>query len=496
MTKIDSLQSLRRLVAIALCALAFIHVPVLAVLAGLRGFDVLAVTVLALFFAAAPAGLMLVRRPIGSVAAALAIVLIAQTSLLVFLMQGHPWQVETHFYYFAILAMLSGFCDLRVLLLAAGLIAVQHLGFNELFPAAIYPGGTDYGRVALHAFVVVVETVMLAGIGWTIRTAFQQAQIARNAAEQAAEQLQHVFDQRGRDLTQTRQRARSVEELLQVFEQEMSQSIALLHEAARVLHSNASTLEAASVRSKAQTSTALVTAEDTSGRVRLAAQAGDELAVTVTEVEANATQSLHLASTAVEEAARASATIDELAAVADEIGKVTELISAIASQTNLLALNATIEAARAGEAGRGFAVVAQEVKALAAQTASATQDIARRIAAIQEATGRSVAAIQTIDGVIRELDASHTRIASAVQQQAIATREIAGNVNTATLGVGRLAQSVSEIEAVMSQSAIAIAQFSQAAGEVTRQAGTIRERVKDFTDHIHRLEAQRPDDAA
>ncbi len=81
--------------------------------------------------------------------------------------------------------------------------------------------------------------------------------------------------------------------------------------------------------------------------------------------------------------------------VAEEITKVTDLITAIASQTNLLALNATIEAARAGDTGRGFAVVAQEVKALAGQTAQATRDIGARIGAMQQSTGRSVAAIQS-----------------------------------------------------------------------------------------------------
>ena len=131
------------------------------------------------------------------------------------------------------------------------------------------------------------------------------------------------------------------------------------------------------------------------------------------------------------EAERTNATIDELAAVANEIGNVTGLISAIAGQTNLLALNATIEAARAGECGRGFAVVAQEVKALAGQTATATQEIERRIQAMQSATGRSVEAIQAISGTIRELDRFSARIADAVEQQAMAAREIAGNATAA-----------------------------------------------------------------
>ncbi len=488
MTPVRSLDDLQRIVAIALSILSLVHVPVIGLLAWSRDFATLPVTFFALILAAAPVLMLVLRRPPTAVGAALAVTLIAQTSLMVFLMKGHPWQVEAHFYYFAVLAMLSGFCDLRILVFAAALIAVQHLGFNHLYPAALYPGGTDLGRVALHAFVVVIETIMLAGIAWTIRTAFQQAETGRQAAVRAAAKLQDVLDDRSRELNVTSDRAQAVEEVMQVFEKEMTHSIAILHDASEVLRRNADSLGAASERSNAQTATAIVTADDTSMKVRRAAQAGDELAMTITEVETNAAQSLQLANQAVSEAQMASVTIDDLAAVADEIGKVTDLISAIASQTNLLALNATIEAARAGDAGRGFAVVAQEVKELAGQTGRATQDIARRITAIQSTTSRSVEAIQSIGRTIRELDSSQTRIAAAVQQQAIATREIAGNVNAAAIGVNHLAQAVAQIEQVSEQSAMAVTQFGDAARDVTGQAGTIRARVKEFTSEIQKLE--------
>ena len=189
------------------------------------------------------------------------------------------------------------------------------------------------------------------------------------------------------------------------------------------------------------------------------------------------------------EAAKTNATIDELAAVASEIGKVTDLISAIAGQTNLLALNATIEAARAGETGRGFAVVAQEVKALAAQTAAATQEIGTRIQAMQNATGRSVDAIQAISGTIRELDLFSARIAAAVEQQAIAAREIADNVNAAAAGVGHVNDVIVEFEGVADQTARAVQKLGGAATGVTGQTKRIRDQVKAFTDDIQAIQA-------
>lgn len=228
--------------------------------------------------------------------------------------------------------------------------------------------------------------------------------------------------------------------------------------------------------------------EEASSNVQSVASATEELSASVDEIGRQVQESSRIAAAAVTQAELTDARIAKLSRAAQQIGDVVKLITAIAEQTNLLALNATIEAARAGDAGRGFAVVAQEVKALAAQTANATQEISRRIAAIQQTTGRSVEAIGSISESVLALDASHARIASAVQQQAVATREIAGNVNSATSGVGRLAASVSEIERVTAEGAIAIAQFSEAAAEVTRQAGTIRARVHEFTRQIQHLE--------
>ena len=154
-------------------------------------------------------------------------------------------------------------------------------------------------------------------------------------------------------------------------------------------------------RAKTQVETASSSSAETTAKVTTMAEAGKELTRTISQISATVAQTLCLASDTVSRADTANQTIAELTIAANEIGDITGFISRIAAQTNLLALNATIEAARAGATGRGFAVVAQEVKALAAETARATEDIAKKTTGIQSTTERSAAAIDAILTMVR-----------------------------------------------------------------------------------------------
>jgi methyl-accepting chemotaxis protein len=185
--------------------------------------------------------------------------------------------------------------------------------------------------------------------------------------------------------------------------------------------------------------------EETSTNVQSVASATEEMAASVGEIGRQVGDSNKIANEAVAQAQETNARINELALAANRIGDVTKLITTIAEQTNLLALNATIEAARAGEAGRGFAIVAQEVKALSAQTATATSEIASQIDAMQAATRESVLAIQKISGTIGRVSEIASTIAAAVEEQGAATHEIARNVQQVAVGTAQVASSIAEV---------------------------------------------------
>ncbi|WP_426314510.1 methyl-accepting chemotaxis protein [Methylobacterium fujisawaense] len=188
-----------------------------------------------------------------------------------------------------------------------------------------------------------------------------------------------------------------------------------------------------------QTSGAANAVGQISGDIQLVASGAEELAASVSEISQQVANAARLTGEAVSQAERTTSIIEGLTTQASQIGDVVGMIAGIASQTNLLALNATIEAARAGPAGRGFAVVAAEVKTLAEQTARATGQIGKQIAANQSATREAVEAIGAIGNTIRRLDEVSSAISAAVEEQSAVTREMSGSMLTASNGVASIA---------------------------------------------------------
>jgi methyl-accepting chemotaxis protein len=214
--------------------------------------------------------------------------------------------------------------------------------------------------------------------------------------------------------------------------------------------------------------------------VQSAAAATKEMNASVGEIARQAHESSRIASEAVAQAQQTDTRVAELSQAAQRIGDVVKLITAIAEQTNLLALNATIEAARAGEAGRGFAVVAQEVKALAAQTAKATDEIGIQIAGMQTATHDSVAAIKEIGATIGRISQIAGTITAAVEEQGATTREIAHSVEQAAHGTSQMTANIGNVNRGAAETGSASSQVLVSARALSSEGGKLKSEVEKF----------------
>jgi len=226
--------------------------------------------------------------------------------------------------------------------------------------------------------------------------------------------------------------------------------------------------------------------EETAANIQMVVAAAEEMTATIHEIANNTAKGSAITQSAVTTAEEVSTKINRLDAAAKDIGKVTETIADISEQTNLLALNATIEAARAGEAGKGFAVVAQEIKALAQQTAQATDEINTRISDVQLTTVDSVKAINRIVQVINDINGIMTTVATAIEEQSATTQEISNNLAQAASGVNEANDNMTQISKATAEVTRNIAQVNQD----TDQMNIGSSQVNDSAQQLSKLAAE------
>ncbi len=239
-------------------------------------------------------------------------------------------------------------------------------------------------------------------------------------------------------------------------------------------------IAASADQASAQSNVVSAAAEQVSRNVQTVATGAEEMGASIREIAQNAQEAAKVAGSAVEVASRTNETVAKLGVSSAEISTVVKVITSIAEQTNLLALNATIEAARAGEAGKGFAVVANEVKDLAQETAKATEDISKRIEAIQADTSGAVEAIGQISSVIAQINDYQTTIASAVEEQTATTNEMSRSVGEAATGSTQIAANITGVAQAAASTTDGVGESQRAAVELARMSGELTDLVGRF----------------
>ncbi|MGO8915066.1 MAG: methyl-accepting chemotaxis protein [Stellaceae bacterium] len=322
------------------------------------------------------------------------------------------------------------------------------------FDAAIPAGGHDEIAEMASALVVFRDN----------------GRAAKLAEQEAAAERQRMAEQRRADLLS----------LAEGFEASVKSVVDAVSGAAGEMQAAAAGMAKTADHSSEQAAAVAAASTEASANVQTVATAAEELSISTAEIGRQVSESAEVAARAVAETQRTDEQVQGLAEAARRIGDVVSLINDIASQTNLLALNATIEAARAGEAGKGFAVVASEVKALATQTAKATEDIAAQIGEIQGATRDAVSAIAEITKTIGRISEIATSVASAVEEQSATTREIARNVQQAAQGTHGVSANIAGVTQAVSETGGAAQTVLGSAAALAGEARKLSDEVDRF----------------
>jgi methyl-accepting chemotaxis protein len=286
------------------------------------------------------------------------------------------------------------------------------------------------------------------------------------------------------ELRQAEQRRADMHRLAKEFEADVGEIVVSVSSASTELEASAGALATNAERAQTLANTVASASQEASTNVQSVSSATEELSSTVTEISRQVQASAQMASNAVNQARMTTERVSTLSAAATRIGDVIDLINTIAGQTNLLALNATIEAARAGEAGRGFAVVASEVKALAEQTAKATDEIGQQISNMQAATDESVHAIRDIYYTIEQLAEISSTIASAVEEQGATTQEISRNIQQAAKGTELVSSNIRDVQRGATDTGSSSAKVLLAAQSLSLESNRLKQKVDLFLNTV------------
>ncbi|MGY6661195.1 MAG: methyl-accepting chemotaxis protein [Glycocaulis sp.] len=410
--------------------------------------------------------------------------LIGFPAALTWMASGTAMQLDMHMAFFAVLAIATLLCDWRAVLAAAAVTAFHHLVLNFALPLAVFPDGANFGRVILHATVVIVQTGALVWLCQRITSALDNAGMAIAEAEAANLQARQLAEA-DRDRSEAIEASRAaVNRVANGFEQRVADVLGELRTVSGEMEALAGTLRADAGSTRQGARDAAGKSVETSGHFQAVAAAAQELAASISEVSRIMENSDTVSARASEEAAKAGTSMRDLDKAGREVETIAGLVADIAEQTNLLALNATIEAARAGEAGKGFAVVASEVKALAEQTSKATADIRARVEAISQASNGAGEALSRISGIIEEVRATSASARGAFGEQSGATGEIAQLAERAAASTSAINERIDSVNTAAERTHQAADRFAGSSKALNEAAERLGRELAGFRDAL------------
>ncbi|MBR0551067.1 methyl-accepting chemotaxis protein [Stakelama marina] len=452
--------------------------------------DVLIGVLIGAIVALLPTYCYLKQRIDAGVRAMLGLSVIAYPILFVWLFHGDPWQIDMHMYFFVCFSLLVLLCDIRSLMVAATVTLLHHLIFFLVMPEWVFPGSGSIARVLLHGFLVACEVAILASSVRLITQLYFTNERARKEADAAREAAERALA-RSRDAEQRAERERTereaAEATLQAATNDRRREIAAaidagvgaltkdLRRMAEELATHGTTLTGISESVVSQALDVRRSSERSVSAIASVAVNADQLSDSIRLVGDNARDAqdvaTHTADAIRKLAPSVSALSDEVASARDILA----LVSEIAGQSNLLALNATIEAARSGEAGHGFAVVAGEMKQMAQATSRAAEQISGKLAAITGAAEAFRNEIATTTAQVGRITESSTAIASAVEQQRIATDAIAEGADDVRSNVTGTDQRSLALNDVATENSTIATRTTELARQLDRQARDLNE---------------------
>ncbi len=389
-------------------------------------------------------------------------------ALLIYMLQGHAWQMEGHLFFFVGLAALTLVCDWKPIAISVGVIAVHHALLIYIAPEWVFIGSGDFVRVLVHALAVSmvlgVLGPMMVHMGKlfveqaearlasdaSAAEAVKSAGSAKQALETARLALEQVETEREKRLEMERRgmadaRRGELLALAGAFESSVAKIVHSVGSAAEQLANAAANMHRFAHNAGEQSANAAQDAESASQSAMRVSASVSDLSKSILSIAATADQQAELGIAARGASRTGEEVIRALAERAADIDAFVGLIQGVASQTNMLALNATIEAARAGDAGRGFGVVAAEVKALASQAHDATGQITAIVSGISNGAAEADDVIAQVSHAMAELEQAATKMRATIGDQSSVATLIEQSAVDSAAGATQIAQRIGEV---------------------------------------------------